>query len=216
MYSGSNSAARLEKKYVEKNRRNKMKTLFNQLYSLLPPHPFQLQEAMSLPDQINAAIKYIKSSEIKLEKSKMQLEKLRSKKRPTLLCMENHDSNTSTSKLSPQIEIQEMNPTMDLILITGLDNIAMFYNIIRLLHEEGFEVINANFSLHGNSMMQILHETKIIGKSTLMESRATRVYTRLKELLYVSSSSTDDIIETLLHSWDYEIHSEMLGLINLL
>ncbi|XP_015165326.1 uncharacterized protein [Solanum tuberosum] len=203
MYSGCNSAPRLEKKYVEKKRRNNMKNLFNQLYSLLPLHPSQLQEAMTLPDQIDAAITYIKSLEIKLEKSKMQLEKLRTKKRSNL-----HDPNPSISKLSsPQIEIQEMSPTMDLILISGLDNLTMFYNIIRLLHEEDFEVINSSFSLDGNSMMHIFHETKVIGNSTM-------VYRRVKELL--NGSSTDDIIETLLCSWDNEIQSEMLGLINLM
>ncbi|CAN4094134.1 unnamed protein product [Withania somnifera] len=212
MYGGMQSSPKLEKKYVEKNRRNNMKNLFNQLYSLLPPHPFQ--ETMALPDQIDAAIAYIKSLEMKLEKSKMQLEKLRSKKSPNLLCMANHDPTRSPSKSSsPQIEIHEMNPTMDLILMTGLDNLAMFNNIIRLLNEEGFEVINANFSLHGNCLMQIFHETKILGNSTT-EWRVTRVYRRLKELVYgSSSSSTDDTIETLLRSWTYEIHSEMLGLI---
>ncbi|MCD9644487.1 hypothetical protein HAX54_032709 [Datura stramonium] len=164
---------------------------------------------MALPDQIDAAITYIKSMEIKLEKSKMQLEKLRSEKRPNLLCMENHDPNPRT-----KIEVREMSPTMDIILMTGLNNLAIFYNIIRLLHEEGFQVVNANFSLQGYSMMQILHETKIIGNSRIMESSATRVYSRVKELLYgSSSSSTDDIIETLLLLWDNEIQSEMLGLI---
>ncbi|XP_049386729.1 uncharacterized protein LOC125850950, partial [Solanum stenotomum] len=42
MYSGCNSAPRLEKKYVEKKRRNNMKNLFNQLYSLLPLRPSQI------------------------------------------------------------------------------------------------------------------------------------------------------------------------------
>ncbi|XP_027769069.1 transcription factor bHLH162-like isoform X2 [Solanum pennellii] len=190
MYS-SYSASRLEKKYVEKHRRNNMKILFNHLYSLLPPHPSQ--EAMGLPGQIDASITCIKNLEIKLEKSKMQLEKLRTKKRSNLL--------------SPQIEVQEMSPTMDLILITGLDKLSMFYNIIRLLNEEGFEVIDSSFSLHGNSKMQIFHETKVIGNSTM-------VYRKVKELLNGSSSS-DDIIETLLNSWDNQIYSEMLELINL-
>ncbi|XP_060211442.1 transcription factor bHLH162-like isoform X2 [Lycium barbarum] len=209
MYTGKGSAPKLERKYVEKNRRNHLKTLFNQLYSLLPPHAFQ--EAMALPDQVDAAITYIKSLEIKLEKNKMQLEKLRtSKKRPNL-CMAIHDPNPTT-KLSPQIEVHEMSPTMDVILMTGLDNLTMFHNIIRLLHEEGFKVVNANFSLEGNSTMQILHENKIIENST-MECRATTVYSRLKELLYGSSSTDDDIIETLLRLWDYDIQSEMLKLI---
>ncbi|XP_027769071.1 transcription factor bHLH162-like isoform X4 [Solanum pennellii] len=154
MYS-SYSASRLEKKYVEKHRRNNMKILFNHLYSLLPPHPSQ--EAMGLPGQIDASITCIKNLEIKLEKSKMQLEKLRTKK--------------------------------------------------RLLNEEGFEVIDSSFSLHGNSKMQIFHETKVIGNSTM-------VYRKVKELLNGSSSS-DDIIETLLNSWDNQIYSEMLELINL-
>lgn len=124
---------------------------------------------MSLPDQLDAAITYIKSLEIKLDKSKMQLEKLlRSKNMPNLLCMENHDPNPSTKLSSPQIEVHEMSPTMDLIWITGLDNLTMFYNIIRLLREEGFEVINSSFSLNGNSMMQIFHETTVSILSVLI------------------------------------------------
>lgn len=107
-----------------------------------------LQEAVPLPDQIDEAVKYIESLEMKLKKSKEKKETLSGRKR----------SHSCTSEFkSPQLEIHEMGSTLDVVLITGEDDKFIFHEIIRLIHEEGAEVLNANFSVFGNSIFHAIH-----------------------------------------------------------
>ena len=102
-----------------------------------------------MPDKIGEAINYIKSMERKLENYKQMKEKL--------LCGRRRYSSIKSSELM-NVEVHDMGPDTDTILISGLKEPASFYGIIRLLHEEGFEVVNANFSNNGNSMLQVVHE----------------------------------------------------------
>ncbi|XP_009801965.2 transcription factor bHLH162-like [Nicotiana sylvestris] len=205
----SNSAPKLERKYVEKNRRNNMKNLYNQLYSLLPNHASK--ETLTLPDQLDTATNYIKSLETKLKKKKKYMEELRiSRKRPQSFNATNSEPSSSTKSLIPHIEFHEMSPTMFVVLITGLDNLATFYNVIQLLHEEGVEVVYSNFSLNGNSMLQISLETKM-DKNSTMEFRATTLFDKLKELLY--GSSRKNYMESHLHLWEYIFESELMLLL---
>ncbi|MCD9638182.1 hypothetical protein HAX54_022003 [Datura stramonium] len=146
---------------------------------------------------------------MKLEKSKMYLEELRkmtNRKRPKLSNSTNKPS--SNTKSSPQIQVHEMGPNMDVVLITSLDNLAIFNKIIRLFYEEGVEVVYTSFTLDGNSMLQISHETKINSIST-MESRTTTVCDKLKELLYGKCHGNDDL-ESELYLWDYIVESHQL------
>uniref|UniRef100_A0A803QJG2 BHLH domain-containing protein n=1 Tax=Cannabis sativa TaxID=3483 RepID=A0A803QJG2_CANSA len=53
-HSQSSSVTKIERKIVEKNRRNHMKVLFSKLNSLLPPQ--NSREALTLPDQVDEAI----------------------------------------------------------------------------------------------------------------------------------------------------------------
>lgn len=106
-----------------------------------------------MPDQIDESINYIKSLESKLEKYKEKKEKLLYGKRPYPCTNET----TKSSKLT-NVEVHEMGPNMNVILISGLEEQASFYGILRLLGKEGFEVVNANFSSSGNSMLQVVHE----------------------------------------------------------
>ncbi|MCE2055210.1 hypothetical protein HAX54_042183 [Datura stramonium] len=204
----ASAVPKLERKDVEKNRRNNMKNLCNQLYSLLPLHTSQ-ETIIALPDQIDAAEKYIKSSEMKLEKNKMYLEELRrmsSRKRPKLSNSTNKPD--PSTKSSPQIQVHEMGPNVDMILITDLDNLTTFNNIIRLFHEEGVEIMSTSFTLHGNSMLQISHKTKI-NRSCTVESRTTTLCDKLKELLYGKCHGSDDL-ESELNLWDYIVESHQL------
>nr|XP_004248474.1 uncharacterized protein LOC101259680 [Solanum lycopersicum] len=207
--SSAPAGVKLERKDVEKNRRNYMKNLCNQLYSLIPS-THHSRETMGLQDKIDAAIKYIKSSEMKLEKKKIHLEKLSrlsGRKRPKSSNSTNGPSPSTGLSSSPQIQFHEMGPNMVVVLISGLDNIATFNNIIRLCHDEGVEVVYANFTLNGNSMLQISHETKINMSST-MECRAANLCDKLKELLH--GKSYDNELESQLYLWDYIVESELL------
>lgn len=113
-----------------------------------------MQEVSSLPEQIDEAINYIKSMEEKLEKYKEKKEKLLYGKRPYSCTT----SETTKSSKLVSVEVQDMGPNMNVILISGLEEQASFYGIIRLLCKEGFEIVNANFSSTGNSMLQVVNQ----------------------------------------------------------
>ncbi|KAK4364074.1 hypothetical protein RND71_015432 [Anisodus tanguticus] len=199
---------KLERKYVEKNRRIYMKKLINQLYSMLPAHASTSKETIAMPDQVVAAEEYIKSLVMKLEKKNKLLEELKmGTKRAQSLNATNEPS--PSTKSTPQIEFHEMGPYMFVVLMTDLDNIATFNNIIRLCHEEGVEVVSANFSLNGNSTIQISYETKVqINRSSTMEFRATTLCDKIKELIYGPSCSNN--MESELYLWDYVIESGLI------
>lgn len=47
----------------------------------------------------------------------------------------------------PQIEVHENGSALEVVLITGLDCQFMFNETIRVLHEEGADIVNASFSV---------------------------------------------------------------------
>ncbi|KAK6777198.1 hypothetical protein RDI58_023915 [Solanum bulbocastanum] len=207
----SKLAPKLERKYVEKNRRNHMKNLCNQLHSMLPTtHASTSKETTkAVPDQIDAAVNYIQSLKVKLEKSKKHLEELKmGLTRAQSLNQTNEPGPITNSP--PQIEFHEMGPNMVVVLITSLNNIATFNNIIRLCHKEGVEVVYTNFKLNGNSTLQISHETKI-NRSSTMEFSATTLCDKMKELIYGPSHGND--VDSQLHLWDYKIEFDALELL---
>nr|GMD85823.1 transcription factor bHLH162-like isoform X2 [Ipomoea batatas] len=66
---------KLERKHVEKKRRDNLKFLYNHLFSLLPTHHIS-PGTMALPDQVDKAVNYIKTLQIQLEKSKQKKQEL--------------------------------------------------------------------------------------------------------------------------------------------
>lgn len=60
----------------------------------------------------------------------------------------------------PNIDIRVMGSTLVLVLITGLNCQFMFNDIIRMLHEDGAEVVNATFSVLHNTIFHTIH-TKV-------------------------------------------------------
>ncbi|XP_030466459.1 transcription factor bHLH162-like [Syzygium oleosum] len=173
------TSRRTERKIIEKNRRNRTKHLFSVLNSLLPSLPSD-QEAKSLPDQIDEAIRYIKGLETAVKEAKDKKENLTSKKRPS----SSTSSNESAAIISPQIEIRARDSSLVVILTSGLHDQFIFSEILRMLHEEKVEVLNANFSVIGNSVYHLVHAK--IGESSL---GATTISERLKT--FVNGPTTD-------------------------
>ncbi|KAJ4849852.1 hypothetical protein Tsubulata_014616, partial [Turnera subulata] len=155
----SSSSTKTERKIIEKNRRNQMKSLYAQLNSLIPHH----QEAQARPDQIDEAIGYIKSLEEKLKKSKEKKDSLMRlcKKRSHDSTSEQASSSLSTLCKPPQLEIRAMGPTLEIVLITGLENQFLFCGLLRILHEEGVEVISENSRITGDSSFHVVHAQMI-------------------------------------------------------
>ncbi|XP_071904243.1 transcription factor bHLH162-like [Coffea arabica] len=200
----SPSNPKMERRIVEKNRRSHMKDLYARLYGLVPSD--SSKENLTVPDQIDEAINYIKSMEKKLEKCKEKKEKLLFGKRP-------YSGATSETTKITNVEVHDMGPNMDVILLNGLEEQASFYGIIRLLCKEGFEVVNANFSSNGNSVLHVVHDKGGISTS---RTETTAVVKRLKELIYGYShgeveSRLDSWVESRLDSWDFEIEPDILN-----
>ncbi|XP_022748934.1 transcription factor bHLH162-like [Durio zibethinus] len=142
------SSAKEERKIIEKNRRNHMKNLYSRLNSLLPHH--NSKEPLSLPDQIDEAVNYIQNLETSLKVSREKKDSLMGRKR-SYRC-----TNTASLK-SPEIRISEKGSAIEVALITGQESQLMFYEMIRILHVEGAEVLNASFSTVGNTIFHIVH-----------------------------------------------------------
>ncbi|KAJ7948328.1 Transcription factor bHLH36 [Quillaja saponaria] len=178
----SSSSTKVERRFIEKNRRNQMKILYCKLNSLLPTH--NSKEQLALPDQIDEAINYIKTLEAKVKMIMDKKESLKGLRKRSPTC-----------SISPQIEIRELDSTLEIVLITGFDNQFIFYEIIRFLHEEKIEVRSVNSSRLRDSMFHVIHAE--IGKA-LFHFGAAKVSDRLKGFVYGSTSD----VEIQRDTWD--------------
>ena len=111
---------------------------------------------MSLPDQLNEAASYIKRLQTNLEKMKEKKDSLMGVERTNYAGMTSCNGAT-TGLRPPQIEVREMGSTLEVVLITGLDSQFMFNETIRVLHEEGAEIINASFSVVEDTVFHTIH-----------------------------------------------------------
>ncbi|KAG4971470.1 hypothetical protein JHK85_037891 [Glycine max] len=146
------SSSRVDRKFIERNRRNQMKALFRKLNSLVPHQ--RSKEAIPLPDQLEEATNYIKKLQINLEKMKDKKNMLLGNERPNERM--NNDGRRVGLK-SPRIEIQQMGSALEVVLITGLDSQFMFGETIRVLHEEGVDVVNASYKVIEDAVFHSIH-----------------------------------------------------------
>lgn len=65
----------------------------------------------------------------------------------------------------PQIDIHEKGSALEVVLITGLDFQFMFNETIRVIHEEGAEIVNASFSVVDDTVFHTIH-AKVGGPKT--------------------------------------------------
>lgn len=109
--------------------------------------------AATLPDQLDEAANHIKQLRTNLEKMK--------EKKDSLMGIEKPDASTNRGMIvglrSPQIEIQEIGFVLKVVIITGLDFHFVFKETIRVLHEEGAEVIHAGFSVVEDTVFHTIH-----------------------------------------------------------
>ncbi|RHN75739.1 putative transcription factor bHLH family [Medicago truncatula] len=145
------SSTKVERKIVEKNRRNQMKILFSKLNSLLPSYN-QKELALPLPDQVDEAINYIKSLEINIKLAKEKKESLMGNKKRSRGGWSSSYGAKGSIEL-PKIEIHEIGPTLQVIVTCGVDEHFIFCEIMRILHEENVDVISSNSSLAGDSLL---------------------------------------------------------------
>ncbi|XP_015584408.2 transcription factor bHLH162 [Ricinus communis] len=176
------SCSTTDRKTIERNRRNQMKALYSQLNSLVPHH--SSRESVSLPDQLDEAANYIKKLQIKLEKMKERKDSLMGIERP------NASAGCSTRAgmrlRSPQIEVNGIGSALEVVLLTGLDCQFLFNETIRILQEEGAEIVNATFSVLDDTVFHIIH-SKVEDSAPSYE--AARISKRLKKFAEDSAPS---------------------------
>ncbi|KAK9276722.1 hypothetical protein L1049_006258 [Liquidambar formosana] len=146
-----------------------MKDLYSWLNSLVPHQ--SSREATSLPDQLDEAANYIKGLQTNLEKMKEKKDSLKGVEKSSM-----SGGMMAVGLKSPQIEIHEMGSTLEVVLITGLDSQFMFNETIRVLHEEGAEIINASFSVVDDTVFHTIHSK--VGESAPGYG-AVRIFERL-------------------------------------
>ncbi|OIW13692.1 hypothetical protein TanjilG_08034 [Lupinus angustifolius] len=137
-------------------------------------HTIHSQESFSMPDQLHEATNYIKKLQINLEKLKDKKNTLEEIQR----------ANMSTNRVGgskfPQIEIQQMGLALVVSLITGLDCHFMFKECIRVLGEEGADIVSANYIVSEDSILHTIH-------SQIEESsNGARISERVKTCVYDS------------------------------
>ncbi|KAI5447996.1 transcription factor bHLH162 [Lathyrus oleraceus] len=144
------SSSRLDRKFIERNRRNQMKTLYHKLNSILP---HQTSKAISMPDRLEEATNYIKTLQINLEKTKEKKKFLLETQRPNV----NMKRSKKLILKSPKIEIHQIGLTLQVVLITGLDSQFLFNETIRILNEERLDIVNASYKVNKDSVFHSIH-----------------------------------------------------------
>ncbi|KAM1114255.1 hypothetical protein ACFX15_046177 [Malus domestica] len=211
--ASQSSSTKVERRVVEKNRRNHMKLLYSNLFSLLPNQ--NPKEPLSLPEQIDEAINYIKSRESKLQKSKEKKESLvGTRKRSHATSFVNVESmkpnnlsiESGRSTKAPQIQIHETGSTVEVVLTSGLDNHQfIFYEIIRILDEEQADVVHASFSTLGDTTFHVVRAEM---HKSVLDFGAARITEKLNR--FVNGSTSDQELQQD-GFWDFEF--EPVGII---
>uniref|UniRef100_A0A6V7QR52 BHLH domain-containing protein n=1 Tax=Ananas comosus var. bracteatus TaxID=296719 RepID=A0A6V7QR52_ANACO len=164
MESSHGTSTKLERKTVEKKRREQMKALYAKLDSLLPSSTSSREGAtLPRPDRLSEAANYIKGMQEKLERMK-------ERKRQLMTRNEAADN----SKL-PKIEVQNRGSNLYMIqIVSSPDDRAMFYEAVRAVEEEGGEVLNASSRLRTEKP-----STPSMPCSYTYKGNANRIFDRL-------------------------------------
>lgn len=139
-----------------------------------------LQESKSLPDQLHEVASYIKKLQINLERLK--------EKKDSLTSVERWRNARSRMKgngpKSPQIQIHEMGSSLVIGLTTESNSRFLFTQTIRVLQEEGAEIVNASFSVIDGTVFHIMNLTVAIPLLPLFISTLFSITPRINGLTF--------------------------------
>ncbi|KAL3839323.1 hypothetical protein ACJIZ3_023914 [Penstemon smallii] len=110
--------------------------------------------------------------------------------------------NQATNKKSLLVEVHEIGPKFvchSSKWAQGLFNVSRDNK----LHQHGFEIANAIFSLNGNSSIQVLHD-----KSQMEFGGASISPEWLKELI-CGNASCSRVVESQINLWDFEFETNL-------
>nr|QFU85211.1 bHLH10 [Diospyros kaki] len=181
---------KLDRKVVERNRRIHMKGLCFKLSSLLPPHHFKPTKDMSQLDLLDQAATYIKQLKERRDElearreaaaaaSGQQLRINKKKKKNVVSDDDDGDGGMMYGFRAPVVEFRELGSIIEAVLISGLKNKFMLCEVIRVLQDEGAEVVSASCCTKEDRVFHTLHAQVKVSRVGVETSR---VYQRLQEL----------------------------------
>ncbi|PVH39149.1 hypothetical protein PAHAL_5G443700 [Panicum hallii] len=170
---GGASAAGLERKEIERKRRQHMKSLCVKLASLIPEEYYSSKDTMTQQDSLDEAATYIK----KLKERVDELQQKRSSAQ-LLAGMRGGGGGASTSATTttssgvgseeadeeamaapPVVEVRHHHDgsSLDVVLVSSVARPFKLHEVVTVLEEEGAEIINANFSVVGRKIFYTIH-----------------------------------------------------------
>ncbi|KAG5618341.1 hypothetical protein H5410_018165 [Solanum commersonii] len=150
----STSSLKLDRKTREKNRRIHMKYLYSKLFSLIPPH--LSKEVLTQQDHVDQAITFI-------EELKERVEVLKRRKDEVVAQVTGDDSKKSISTTTctiktPMVKVRELDSTLEVIILTsGLQKNFTLQEVIKIIEEEGAQVVTANYSTIDDTIYYTIH-----------------------------------------------------------
>ncbi|KAM3380933.1 transcription factor bHLH162-like [Capsicum annuum] len=170
------TSERLDRKTQEKNRRIQMKYLSSKLFSLIPPH--HSKEVLTQEDKIDQTISYIEELKERVAVLKKRKEKLAQGKGDH--SKKFMPATAYTSIKTPMVEVRELGSTLEVISTCGLQKNFTLQEVIKIIEEEGAQVVTANYSTTGDTIYYTIHAQV---KITRLGVDASRVHLRLQMLV---------------------------------
>ncbi|KAJ0049177.1 hypothetical protein Pint_15422 [Pistacia integerrima] len=177
--SDQSSSSKLDRKIIERNRRHHMKTLCFKLASLIPSQQIRTsKDIISQGDQLDQAATYIKQLRDRIEK----LKEIKEAATESVKTSNSNIMDTVNFGLRlPVVDLRECGPSIEVVLISGLQKNFMLYEAISILEDEGAEVVSASFSTLGDKLFHTIHAQVRISR---LGVETSRVCQRLHELIY--------------------------------
>ncbi|KAM0927412.1 hypothetical protein ACQ4PT_002861 [Festuca glaucescens] len=170
--NGGSSTPTVDRKEVERERRQHMKELCAQLVSLIPKEHCPSTDAMTQLRSLDEAAKYIKKlkeriDELRRRRSSAQaianLRGIGGVSTPATAATISGGAGSSgleAEKRASTLVVEVMqhdDSSMDVVMICNADRPVKLHEVIIVLEEEGAEIINANHSVAGPNIFYNIH-----------------------------------------------------------
>ncbi|KAI3464068.1 hypothetical protein Pfo_020731 [Paulownia fortunei] len=170
---------KLERKTIEKNRRIEMKGLCSRLVSIIPADHFNpAKEFLSQQDQLEQAAGYIKILRERVEELRRRKTQALMNTDPTI-DVTNNTPTIGGSNL-PILRIRDLNSSLEVVLISGLQINFVLHQVISILEQEGTEVVTVSLSTIGDKIFHTLHAQV---KDSRVGVDTSRIGERIQELI---------------------------------
>ncbi|XP_057947922.1 transcription factor bHLH167 [Malania oleifera] len=175
MRRGSNagaSSSKLDRNVIERNRRMHMKDLYSRLASILPAQ--SSKEKLALHVLLDQATGYIKQLQQKAEELRRRRDGLKGDGGQP------ENSPLRGSMRLPVVKLRDLGSALEVNLVIGPNQNFMIHQVIRILEQEGAEVVTTSCSIVGGTVFYTIYSQPLCPRIGIESSRA---HERLKQLI---------------------------------